>query len=51
VTGELGIITRTDGSMQATYNGWPLYYFAGDAASGDANGQNVGEVWFVANVE
>jgi predicted lipoprotein with Yx(FWY)xxD motif len=51
VTGELGTITRKDGSLQATYNGWPLYYFAGDAAPGDANGQNVGEVWFVANVE
>lgn len=51
VTGELGTITRKDGSMQATYNGWPLYSFAGDAASGDANGQGVGEVWFVANIE
>jgi predicted lipoprotein with Yx(FWY)xxD motif len=51
VTGELSTITRKDGSMQATYNGWPLYYFAGDTAPGDANGQGVGEVWFVANVE
>ena len=36
-----------DGSAQATYNGWPLYYFAGDAAPGDTNGQGVSEVWFV----
>ena len=51
VTGELGTLTRTDGTMQATYNGWPLYYFAGDAAQGDANGQGVGDVWFVASIE
>jgi predicted lipoprotein with Yx(FWY)xxD motif len=32
---------------QATYNGWPLYYFASDASPGDVNGQGVGDVWFV----
>lgn len=36
-----------DGSAQATYDGWPLYYFAGDAAPGDTNGQGVNGVWFV----
>jgi predicted lipoprotein with Yx(FWY)xxD motif len=25
---------------------WPLYYFAGDSAPGDVNGQGVGDVWF-----
>lgn len=47
VPGELTQITRDDGTMQVAYNGWPLYYFAGDSAPGDVNGQGVGDVWFV----
>lgn len=47
VEGELTQITRDDGSMQVAYNGWPLYYFAGDAEPGDVNGQGLGDVWFV----
>lgn len=43
----LGTAARDDGSSQATYNGWPLYYFASDGAAGDAKGQGVNEVWFV----
>ncbi len=43
----LGTTDRTDGTVQVTYNGWPLYYFAGDGAAGDTNGQDVGGVWFV----
>jgi len=44
---KLGSFTRTDGSVQATYNGWPLYYYAKDTKVGDVTGQNVGTVWFV----
>jgi predicted lipoprotein with Yx(FWY)xxD motif len=44
---KLGSFTRTDGSVQATYNGWPLYYYAKDTKVGDVTGQNVGSVWFV----
>lgn len=43
----LGTTERTNGDIQATYNGWPLYYFAKDAAAGDTNGQGVGDVWYV----
>ncbi len=36
---KLGTITRSDGTTQVTYNGWPLYYFTGDRAPGDINGE------------
>jgi len=47
ITGEVTTITGADGSPQLALNGWPLYYFAGDSASGDVNGQAVGGVWWV----
>ena len=47
VTAELDTIERSDGTTQLTINGFPAYYFAGDSAAGDTNGQGVGEVWFV----
>jgi predicted lipoprotein with Yx(FWY)xxD motif len=48
VTGTLGATPRDDGTMQATYRGRPLYYWQGDTAAGETNGQGVGDVWFVA---
>lgn len=45
----LGTTTRSDGDVQATYNGWPLYRFAGDQAPGDVTGQGVGDVWFAVD--
>lgn len=47
VTAELATFQREDGGTQVTANGWPLYYYSGDESPGDANGQGVGEVWWV----
>ena len=47
-TGTLGTITRPDGSVQVTYNGSPLYYYANDAAAGDVTGQGIGGIWYIA---
>jgi predicted lipoprotein with Yx(FWY)xxD motif len=43
----LGTAPRDDGSEQVTIAGWPLYFFSGDAAPGDTNGQGIGDVWYV----
>ena len=45
----LGTLDRTDGTAQVSYDRWPLYYFAGDDAPGDTNGQGVGDVWYLIN--
>lgn len=49
VTGTVDTITRSDGSLQVTLNGWPLYLYAGDMAAGDVTGQAVGGVWWVVS--
>ena len=46
---DFGTINRDDGAKQATYKGWPLYYFAKDQASGDTLGQGVNGVWYVVS--
>ena len=51
VTGELGTITRDDGTTQVTLGGSPLYYFIGDEAAGDVNGQDMNDVWYLASAE
>jgi predicted lipoprotein with Yx(FWY)xxD motif len=48
VTGTIATFARADGSMQVSYNGAPPYYFAGDSAAGDTNGDGVGGVWSLA---
>jgi len=53
VTGTLSVITRSDGTMQATYDGHPLYTYAADTAPGDnkGNGLNAsGGVWHEVTV-
>jgi predicted lipoprotein with Yx(FWY)xxD motif len=43
---NVGTVARSDGSMQLTVGGWPMYRFAGDAKSCDTNGQGLGGVWW-----
>ncbi len=46
----LGTTTRTDGKIEVTYAGHPLYYFIQDKSAGDTSGQGVngfGGLWWV----
>jgi predicted lipoprotein with Yx(FWY)xxD motif len=48
----LGTFKRSDGAMQLTYNGHPLYYFTGDSGAGTGKGQGVkafGADWYVVS--
>jgi predicted lipoprotein with Yx(FWY)xxD motif len=48
----LSTIERKDGSMQVTYNGWPLYYFVKDQQAGDIKGQDIegfGAEWYLVS--
>jgi predicted lipoprotein with Yx(FWY)xxD motif len=39
VSSNLGTISRSNGTKQVTYQGHPLYYYAGDTHSGTITGQ------------
>ena len=47
VNAPVGLTTRKDGSLQVTLDGKPVYYFAGDGAPGDINGDGLGGVWHI----
>jgi predicted lipoprotein with Yx(FWY)xxD motif len=42
------LITRASGEKQWAINGMPLYFFSGDIAAGDTNGEGFVGKWFVA---
>ena len=51
VEGTFGTIKRSDGSVQATFDGHPLYTFVGDTAPGQAKGNGLnaaGGLWHEA---
>lgn len=45
--GQFGTIELSDGRFQFTFKSRPVYYFQGDAAAGEINGEGSGGVWFV----
>src|ERR1700753_1760043 len=45
--GSLGSVKDMDGTVQATYDGYPLYTYAGDMAPGETSGNGAGGVWHV----
>lgn len=47
----LAMVMRDDGSMQATYLGRPLYFYAGDTQANDMNGQGVSDAWWKVSQE
>ncbi|WP_353474557.1 hypothetical protein PVT71_21665 [Salipiger sp. H15] len=46
--GDFGMTERSDGQMQWTYYGQPLYLWIKDQAPGDVTGDGVNGVWHVA---
>jgi predicted lipoprotein with Yx(FWY)xxD motif len=48
----LGTTKRTDGKLQVTYGGHPLYFFAKDTKPGDVRGEGIvhfGGTWWVVS--
>jgi predicted lipoprotein with Yx(FWY)xxD motif len=48
-TSKLGTTKRSDGATEVTYNGHPLYTYAGDSAPGETSGQGLddfGAEWY-----
>jgi predicted lipoprotein with Yx(FWY)xxD motif len=46
---SFSVITRSDGSKQTAYNGWPLYFFTPDKSAGSTLGEGIdhfGGMWY-----
>lgn len=50
LAGPLGTITWPDGTVQATYDGYPLYTYAADTGPGQTSGDGEGGVWHVVKI-
>jgi predicted lipoprotein with Yx(FWY)xxD motif len=53
ITGKVGTIKRADGSLQATFDGHPLYTYVADTAPGEAKGNKLnlnGGLWYEVRV-
>ena len=54
VEGHLGLLHRSDGKLQVTLRGLPLYRFSGDSAKGQAHGEGIksfGGTWHAVTAE
>ena len=52
--GKVGTIRRSDGKLQATYAGHPVYYYVGDRSPGEVNCQAAAEFggyWYVLRAD
>lgn len=47
-TPPYSLITRGSGEKQWALNGMPLYFYVGDTAAGQFNGEAIGNNWYVA---
>ena len=48
ITGTFAQVTWSDGTVQVTYNGAPLYFSTNDHGAGDTNGVGLSDSWSVA---
>ena len=54
VDGRLGVVRRSGGDEQVTYNGYPLYGYAGDRGPRQSSGQAIqsfGGIWYLVRAE
>ncbi|CAM4248888.1 SCO0930 family lipoprotein [Nocardiopsis rhodophaea] len=46
---KTGTVEWENGQKQVTLGGWPLYYYAGDTAPEQTNGEAMGDVWWAVS--